>query len=101
MTTVAYLDCFSGISGDMLLGALVDAGVAPDDLRAELAKLSLAGYRLDVAKTQRAGLAATSATVVLEEAKQPHRRVPDILALIERSALPSEDKERGAQVFRR
>jgi uncharacterized protein (TIGR00299 family) protein len=101
MTTIAYLDCFSGISGDMLLGALIDAGVAPDALRAELAKLSLSGYQLDVAKTQRAGLAATSVTVVLEEAKQPHRRLADILSLIERSALSGEDKERGAQVFRR
>jgi uncharacterized protein (TIGR00299 family) protein len=101
MTTIAYLDCFSGISGDMLLGALVDAGVAPDALRAELTKLSLSGYQLDVAKTQRAGLAATSVTVVLAEARQPHRRLADILSLIERSALSGEDKERGAQVFRR
>jgi uncharacterized protein (TIGR00299 family) protein len=101
MTTIAYLDCFSGISGDMLLGALIDAGVAPEALRAELAKLSLSGYQLDVAKTQRAGLAATSVTVVLEEAKQPHRRLTDIVSLIERSALSDEDKERGAQVFRR
>jgi uncharacterized protein (TIGR00299 family) protein len=101
MSTIAYLDCFSGISGDMLLGALIDTGVAPDALRAELAKLSLSGYQLDVAKTQRVGLAATSVTVVLEEAKQPHRRLADILALIERSALSGEDKERGAQVFRR
>ena len=43
MTQIGYLDCFSGISGDMLLGALVDAGLSPDDLRSELAKLPLAG----------------------------------------------------------
>ena len=101
MTTIAYLDCFSGVSGDMLLGALVDAGVAPEALRAALAKLSLGGYHLDVAKTQRAGLAATRVSVVLEEAKQPRRRLPDILALIECSALPNDDKERGAAVFQR
>ena len=105
MTQIGYLDCFSGISGDMLLGALVDAGLPPDDLRSELAKLPLAGYRIDVAKAQRAGLAATRVTVALEEAAQPsetpHRRLPDIVALIEESALPPGDRERGVAVFRR
>jgi uncharacterized protein (TIGR00299 family) protein len=101
MTRIAYLDCFSGISGDMLLGALVDAGVAPDALRAELAKLPLAGYRIEAAETHRAGLRATKVSVALEEAKQPHRRLPDILALIASSALPPLDTERAAAVFRR
>ncbi len=101
MTTVAYLDCFSGISGDMLLGALVDAGLSIDNLRVELAKLPLTGYRLEVEKTARAGLAATKATVVLEEAAQPHRRLADVVSLIEASELPSADKARGAAVFRR
>ncbi|OGO53315.1 MAG: TIGR00299 family protein [Chloroflexi bacterium RBG_16_68_14] len=85
----------------MLLGALVDAGLSPDELRSELAKVAIGGYRIEAAKTQRAGLAATQVTVVLEEAALPHRRLPDVLALIEGSALPPEDKERGAQVFRR
>ena len=101
MTRVAYLDCFSGISGDMLLGSLIDAGLPAGDLRSELAKLPVSGYRVDVARTQRAGLAATQVTVVLEEAAQPHRRLPDVLALISGSALPPEDKERGSAVFRR
>src|SRR3990172_3159323 len=101
MTTIAYLDCFSGVSGDMLLGALVDAGVAPEALRAALAKLSLSGYHPDEAKTQGPARAPTRVRVVIEGAKQPHRRLPDILGLIERSALPNDDKERGAAVFRR
>jgi uncharacterized protein (TIGR00299 family) protein len=101
VTRIAYLDCFSGISGDMLLGALVDAGVPADELRGELAKLSLRGYRLEVQRTQRAGLAATKVTVALQEAKQPDRRLADILSLIATSALPGEDKERAARVFRR
>jgi uncharacterized protein (TIGR00299 family) protein len=100
MTRVAYLDCFSGISGDMLLGALVDAGLSLDALRGELAKVPLAGYRLESAKVQRASIAATKVDVTLEEAAQPHRRLPDILSLIDTSALPDEDKERGATVFR-
>ncbi|MCH8065494.1 MAG: nickel pincer cofactor biosynthesis protein LarC [Chloroflexi bacterium] len=103
---IGYLDCPSGISGDMLLGALVDAGLSIDELRAELAKLPVEGYRLEAEKTQRAGLAATKVTVVLEEAQAsassagtPHRRLPDILSIINDSALPPEDKERSAQVF--
>ena len=100
MTRVAYLDCFSGISGDMLLGALVDAGLSLDALRAELAKVPVAGYRLESARVQRARIAATKVDVALEEAAQPHRRLPDILSLIDRSALPDEDKQRGTNVFR-
>jgi uncharacterized protein (TIGR00299 family) protein len=101
MTTIAYLDCFSGISGDMLLGALVDAGLAVERLRAELRALPLAGYSIDATKTQRGGLAATKVTVTLEEAAQPQRRLPDIVSLIELSALPASDKERACAIFRR
>ena len=101
MTQIGYLDCFSGISGDMLLGALVDAGLSVEELRAELAKLPVGGYRIEAARAQRAGLAATRVTVALDEAAQPHRRLPDILALIDTSALPPADKERGAAVFHR
>ncbi len=71
MSKIGYLDCFSGISGDMLLGALVDAGLSLDELCAELRKLKLVGYRIEDAKAQRAGLAATRVTVALEEASQP------------------------------
>ncbi|MEX2157956.1 MAG: nickel pincer cofactor biosynthesis protein LarC [Dehalococcoidia bacterium] len=100
MTRVAYLDCFSGISGDMLLGALLDAGLPLDALRGELAKVPVAGYRLEGAKVQRARIAATKVEVALEEAAQPHRRLPEILSLIDTSALPDEDKRSGARVFR-
>jgi len=101
VTRIAYLDCVSGVSGDMLLGALVGAGLPPDDLRAELAKLPLAGYRIEVTPTTRAELAATLVSVPLDEATQPHRRLPDILRLIGDSALPHEDRERASAVFRR
>ena len=101
MTTIAYLDCFSGISGDMLLGALVDAGLPLEELRSELARLSVGGYRVEAEKTKRAGLAATKVTVALDESAQPHRRLAEVLALIEASDLQPQDKERGADVFRR
>jgi uncharacterized protein (TIGR00299 family) protein len=100
MARLAYLDCFSGISGDMLLGALTDAGLPIDALRAELAKVPVGGYALEAAQVRRGGIAATKVTVALEEAAQPHRRLPDVLSLIDASALPPADKERGARVFR-
>jgi len=101
MTAIAYLDCFSGISGDMLLGALVDAGLPLETLRDELNKLNLGGYHIEAEKTQRGGLAATKVTVTLEEAVQPHRRLPDITALIESSELDANDKQRAVEVFQR
>jgi hypothetical protein len=102
MTRIAYLDCFSGVSGDMLLGALFDAGLALDALQAELAKLGIGGYELRADKARRAGLAATQAHVDLDEsAAQPHRRLNDILALLKASRLPAVDKKKGSLVFRR
>ena len=55
MGRIAYLDCFSGVSGDMLLGAVMHAGVPLDELRAELAKVPLAGYSLEVKPVTKAG----------------------------------------------
>src|SRR5689334_3919938 len=98
---IAFLDCFSGISGDMLLGALVDAGVPLEALRHELAALSLAGYELRAERVLRAGITATKVDVVLRDEVQPERRLADVLAVIDRSALPGADKEMAGRVFRR
>ena len=65
MSRLVYFDCASGASGDMLLGALVDLGLPLDALRAELAKVPLAGYRLEARKVQRSGLQATKVDVVI------------------------------------
>jgi len=100
MTRIGYLDCFSGASGDMILGALVDAGLSPTSLRAELAKLPLTGYRLSARKVRRAVLAATQVRVTVAK-KQPSRRLADILSLIEGGSLPPADKEKGVAIFRR
>ena len=101
MTRAAYLDCFSGISGDMLLGALIDAGVAVDALREELHKLGVAGWELRAERVTRAGIAATKAHVDLAEQPQPHRKLPDVLAILDGSSLPTSDHNRAAAVFRR
>ena len=98
---IGYLDCFSGVSGDMLLGALLDAGLQREALEAELARLKLPGFRLEVSKAQRAGLAATRVDVVPEGEAPPHRRLPDVLSVIDKSDLPAADRERGSLVFRR
>lgn len=100
MTRVAYLDCFSGASGDMILGALVDAGLPLERLKAELAKLPLTGYRLSARRVRRADLAATQVRVALAK-KQPPRRLADILSIIESGSLPPADKEKGTAIFRR
>lgn len=100
MGRLAYLDCFSGVSGDMLLGALVDAGVPLDELRNELSKLPLSGYNLDTRKVTRAGLAATHALVRVRE-EQPPRTLGDVLSLIEASSPTAADRAKGSAVFRR
>jgi len=99
--TLAYFDCFSGISGDMTLGSLVDAGVPIEHLRSELTKLNLAGYEISAEKVTRSGLAATKVNVVLEKKDQPARRLPDITKIIESSSLSPAIKQKSVAIFQR
>ena len=101
VTRIAYLDCYSGISGDMLLGALLDAGLSIDVLRVELARLGVDGWTLRCERVTRSGIAATKAHVHLVESPQPHRRLSDVLALIAASTLDAADKQRASNVFER
>jgi len=94
------VDCFSGVSGDMLLGALLDAGVTVEELRRELGKLPREGYQLDARRVTRAGIAATQALVNVR-GEQPPRTLGDVLGIVDASNLPTADKEKGAAVFRR
>ncbi len=100
MPRAAYLDCFSGVSGDMLLGAILDAGVPLEHLRSELRSLPLTGYNLGCRSVKRAGLAATQAIVEVD-GDQPPRMLTDVLDLIAASAAPGPDKEMGAKIFGR
>jgi uncharacterized protein (TIGR00299 family) protein len=98
MPIALYFDCFSGISGDMALGALLDAGLPLDALRAELAKLDVAGWAIEAERGVRRYLAGTRAHVHAPE--QPaHRHLADVRAIIAASALASEVKERSIRVF--
>lgn len=98
---IAYLDCFSGVSGDMFLGALLSAGLPLEALLAELEKLGLSEFRLEAGRTVRSGLEGFRVDVVVEEADPPHRRLDDIKAIIAGSGLDPEIKDRSLAVFTR
>jgi uncharacterized protein (TIGR00299 family) protein len=101
VSRLVYFDCASGASGDMLLGAVVDLGLPIEHLREELAKLPLAGYRLESCRVTRSGLAATKVDVVAEGPSPAHRHLRHILELLDASGLDPTVKERAAALFRR
>ncbi len=104
---IAYVDCFSGASGDMLVGALLDAGLDVEALRRELAKLPLdqAGqvspYQLAVEAQVHHGLAGTKFDVLLNQGSHRHRHLADIEQLIRDSTLAAEVSSRSLAVFHR
>ena len=97
MPRVVYFDCFSGISGDMALGALIDAGVSLDALRAMLQRLGVGGWELHASREVRGPLAGTRAHVVAPE--DHHRTLTDIRTLISGAPLPSAVVERSIRIF--
>jgi hypothetical protein len=101
VSRLVYFDAASGASGDMVLGAVVDLGLPLEELRDELAKLPLSGYRLEAARVQRSGLAATKVDVLGDEAAPAHRHLRDILGLIDQSRLVPSVQERASALFRR
>ena len=100
MTRVAYFDCFSGASGDMILGALLDAGLPFESLREEVARLALpaGAFELKTLRVQRAGFAATKLDVVVKEPPR-HRSLAEVLDIVHNSKLPESDRERIESVF--
>jgi len=120
---IAYLDAFSGISGDMTVGAFLDLGMPLATLEAGLDALGVRGWRLDVARRVRSGIAATKFSVDLggpdaggfvpavaprghgalrnpEGTHGPHRPYREIRALLERAALSPRASDRAQRVFR-
>ncbi|HBY56282.1 MAG TPA: nickel pincer cofactor biosynthesis protein LarC [Candidatus Atribacteria bacterium] len=95
---IAYFDCFSGISGDMTVSALLDAGLKIETLEKELKKLSLSGYRLEVNKVIKKGISATQFKVEIKE-EGVERRFKDILDIFEKSKLDEEIKEEAKKIF--
>ncbi|MEO7911583.1 MAG: nickel pincer cofactor biosynthesis protein LarC [Roseiflexaceae bacterium] len=98
MSNAIYFDCFSGISGDMALGALLDAGLSLDALRTELDKLQLDGWSVDAERGIRRYLSGTRALVHAPE-QAIHRHLSDVQSIIDASALAPELKQRAIHVF--
>ncbi len=98
--TIAYFDPFSGASGDMILGALVDAGLSIEALEREFRKLAISGYVLQAERTQQHGITGTRVTVTATE-EQPARTWRDIRTLIQQSELPDAVQQRALAVFDR
>ncbi len=97
---ILYYDCFAGISGDMNLGALVDLGVNPDFLIAELQKLRIEGFHLEIQRDIRRGISGTKATVVIENPEnEKHRHLRHVEELINQSSLSAEVKSRSLKIF--
>jgi len=96
-----YFDCVAGASGDMILGALLDAGLKLPELEAELAKLPLRGYRILSQSAQRDALRGTQVTVNIEKPSTSHTSLRNILALLETSALSSKVKTQASAIFKR
>lgn len=93
-----YLDCFSGASGDMLLGALLDLGIEAQALARELKKLPLKGYEFKISLVVKKGLRATSVEIV-PTAPQPPRTLPEIFTILEESNLAPEVIQKSKEVF--
>jgi uncharacterized protein (TIGR00299 family) protein len=97
---IAYFDAFSGISGDMTVGALIDAGAPVAQLIDGLNSLDTGG-RFEVEKTKRGGVTASKFHVRFEQQGHPHRHLKPILAMIEKAAISDRAKQNASDVFRR
>ncbi len=97
---ICYIDCSCGISGDMILGALIDAGLPITSLKAELSKLGLKGYFIKAGKVTRGGLEATKVDIIVAGA-QPIRKWLDVRRIIDTSSLDSEIKTGSLAIMKR
>jgi uncharacterized protein (TIGR00299 family) protein len=95
-----YFDCFAGASGDMILGAMVAAGVDPLALREQLSRLSLQGFSVEFVNVDRSGLSATYARVETAH-EHAHRHLADIMKIIHDSRLSEGVKQRATKIFTR
>jgi uncharacterized protein (TIGR00299 family) protein len=95
----AWFDCFSGISGDMCLGALVDAGASFDSLKRSLKKLPLQGYTLKRSDVMRSGLRALKIDVKVSSKSQPARTLKQVKEILSKSSLAANVKKQGMAVF--
>jgi uncharacterized protein (TIGR00299 family) protein len=120
LSRILYFDCFSGISGDMALGAMLDAGLPIEDLKGALGSLAVSGYEVSASRVLRAGVSATKFTVhehapslaasqrgsgaasaTPRHEHHPHRHLSAIFKLIDQSALSAPGRDRAKAMFQR
>ena len=97
---LAYFDCFSGVSGDMTLGALVDAGASLDDLREQLRGLEIPGWKISSEKVWKNGMSSTYVKVKTED-QSKHRSLSVILDILQKSKLSPRVREQASTIFRK
>ena len=97
---IAYFDCFAGISGDMALGALVDAGLSFEDVLRELTKLNVTEYTLTKRRVEKHSIAATKIDVNAQEG-HVHRNLKDVLEIINDSDISASAKAKASSVFQK
>ncbi|MBI2458502.1 MAG: nickel pincer cofactor biosynthesis protein LarC [candidate division NC10 bacterium] len=98
---IGYFDCWSGVSGDMILGALVDAGLELERLQAAISGLGVPGIQLAAEQMKRGAFVGTKVHVRTEEQGHSHRRLPDIEAILDRANLPEPVRADARRIFRR
>lgn len=98
---VIYLDCSSGISGDMFLGAFVDAGFKLNDLKRALSKLNLKGYRISAKEVKRHHINATKICIETVKERQIGFKPTEIEGIIKKSSLHPKTKEMAMKIFQR
>lgn len=103
MKRTLYFDCFSGISGDMTVGALLDLGIDQAEFQKSLNSLGVKGYRLMISKKSAYGIAATDFDIIIDgdadEKTIPHRHLKDIEEIIKKSRIEKEAKRLSLQIF--
>ncbi len=100
MTQIAYLDASSGISGDMFIAAMLDAGMPEDLFLAELAKIPVGPFEFKRSRVMRSSLTGTHITFIAAE-KQPHRHLAHIEKMLKESALSERVTARAIAIFTR
>jgi uncharacterized protein (TIGR00299 family) protein len=96
---IAHFDCFSGISGDMTLAALIDAGVDPEAIRQGIGALGLP-IQVEIEKVRKGGFAATAVRIDAPD-ETSHRFLADIEAILQHSNLPQRQRDLALRIFRR
>ena len=96
---IAFIDCLSGISGDMTLGALIDCGVPLQHIEEEISHLGLSDYKIKTRKVIKNHIEATKVDIEFNQDKQPDRKYPAIVQMINESRLKLSIKQRALEAF--